>query len=274
MRTRIPPGPKEDEEKTTFYTNHGTYCYVKIPFDLKNVGATYERLVDSAFQTQLGRNLEAGGEVPRKTKKIIGGLRRRNAHCAFQELKKLVLELPTLTTPEQRKTLFVYLATSRDAVSGVLVADRKGKQTPIRYVSRTLHEAERNYAPLEKLALCLLHLSRRLCRYFEAHPIKVIMDQPVKQILNKLEASGKLAKYVVELGAYNITYIPRTAVKGQMLADFINEVPVGTRHVEVCSLVREGDLVRSTASRTEDSPEDEGAGIRCEIGFKVSSMPN
>ncbi|GJY52128.1 reverse transcriptase domain-containing protein [Tanacetum coccineum] len=165
----------------------------------------------------------------------------KEAEHAFQELKKLILEFPTLTTLEQKETLFVYLATSCDAVSGVLVADRKGKQTSIRYVSQTLHEAERNYGRLEKLALCLLHLSRRLRRYFEAHPIKVITNQPVKQILNKPEASGKLAKYVVELEAYNITYIPRTAVKGQILADFINEVPVGTRHVEVCSLAGEGD---------------------------------
>ncbi|GJS01218.1 hypothetical protein Tco_0317726 [Tanacetum coccineum] len=45
----------------------------------------------------------------------------------------------------------------------------------------------------------------------------------------------------MELGGYNITYVPRTAVKGQVLADFINEVSVGTRHEEVCSLTREGD---------------------------------
>ncbi|GJS01217.1 reverse transcriptase domain-containing protein [Tanacetum coccineum] len=50
---------KVDEEKTNFYTDQGTYCYVKMPFGLKNAGATYQRLVDSAFQTQLGRNLEA-----------------------------------------------------------------------------------------------------------------------------------------------------------------------------------------------------------------------
>nr|GEX70027.1 reverse transcriptase domain-containing protein [Tanacetum cinerariifolium] len=37
----------------------GTYCYVKMPFGLKNARATYQRLIDSAFQTQLGRNLEA-----------------------------------------------------------------------------------------------------------------------------------------------------------------------------------------------------------------------
>ncbi|GJZ16259.1 reverse transcriptase domain-containing protein [Tanacetum coccineum] len=188
--------------------------------------------------------------------------------------------MPTLTTPEQRKTLFVYLATSRDAVSGVLVAGRKGKQTPIRYVSWTLHEAERNYAPLEKLALYLLHLSRRLCRYFEAHPIKVITDQPVKQILNKLEASRKLAKYVMELRAYNITYIPRTAVKGQMLADFINEVPMGTRHVEGVgaglvlidpSGTEYTNVIRLTFSSTNNEAEYEAllAGLRIAQKMKV-----
>ncbi|GJS26523.1 reverse transcriptase domain-containing protein [Tanacetum coccineum] len=135
--------------------------------------------------------------------------------------------------------LYVYLAISKDAVSGVLMADRGGKQTPIRYVSWTLYEAERNYAPLEKLALCLLHLSRRLRRYFKAHPIKVIIDQPIRQILNKPEVSRKLTKYARELRAYNITYIPRNAVKGQVLVDFLNEIPVGTKHMEICSLAEE-----------------------------------
>ncbi|GJY02028.1 reverse transcriptase domain-containing protein [Tanacetum coccineum] len=50
---------KEDEEKTAFYTEQGTYCYTKMPFGLKNAGATYQRLVDSTFQSQIGRNLEA-----------------------------------------------------------------------------------------------------------------------------------------------------------------------------------------------------------------------
>ncbi|GKF27590.1 reverse transcriptase domain-containing protein, partial [Tanacetum coccineum] len=43
----------------TWRMYQGTYCYVKMPFDLKNAGATYQRLVDSAFQAQLGRNLKA-----------------------------------------------------------------------------------------------------------------------------------------------------------------------------------------------------------------------
>ncbi|GJT50425.1 reverse transcriptase domain-containing protein [Tanacetum coccineum] len=78
---------------------------------------------------------------------------------------------------------------------------------------------------MEKLALSLVHMTRRLRQYFEAHPVKVITDQPIKQILNKTEASGKLAKYTVELGAYNITFEPRNVVKGKVLADFITKTP-------------------------------------------------
>ncbi|GKD61752.1 reverse transcriptase domain-containing protein [Tanacetum coccineum] len=63
------------------------------------------------------------------------------AEQAFQELKKLIMELPMLTTPKLKEILYLYLASAREAVSGVLMADRGGKQTPIRYVSRTLHEA-------------------------------------------------------------------------------------------------------------------------------------
>ncbi|GJW18280.1 reverse transcriptase domain-containing protein [Tanacetum coccineum] len=49
---------EEDEEKTAFHTPHGVYCYTKMPFGLKNAGATYQRLVDKAFEKQVGRNLE------------------------------------------------------------------------------------------------------------------------------------------------------------------------------------------------------------------------
>ncbi|GJZ04234.1 reverse transcriptase domain-containing protein [Tanacetum coccineum] len=50
---------KDDEEKTAFYTDQGTYCYTKMPFGLKNTRATYQLLIDSTFQSQIARNLEA-----------------------------------------------------------------------------------------------------------------------------------------------------------------------------------------------------------------------
>nr|GEV72907.1 hypothetical protein [Tanacetum cinerariifolium] len=232
----------DDEEKTAFYTNQGTYCYTKMPFRLKNTEATYQRLVDTAFQSQIGKNLEAYVDdmvIKSNDEKVLiedidvtfDNLQRRwteSTEKAFQEMKKVIVELSLLTTPVKEETLYVYVAAETKAVSAVLLAERKGKQCPIHYVSRTLNEAERNYAMFEKLALSLLHMSRRLRRYFYAHPIKVITEQPLKQILNKAQASGKLAKYSVELGAYNISYEPRNAMKGQVLANFLSEAPVGT----------------------------------------------
>ena len=49
---------KSDEDKTAFHTEKGTYCYIKMPFGLRNAGATYQRLADKVFEAQIGRNIE------------------------------------------------------------------------------------------------------------------------------------------------------------------------------------------------------------------------
>ena len=48
----------DDQEKTSFITECGTYCYKVMPFGLKNAGATYQRLVNKMFSKQLGRTME------------------------------------------------------------------------------------------------------------------------------------------------------------------------------------------------------------------------
>ena len=49
---------EEDQEKTTFITIQGLYCYKVMPFGLKSAGATYQRLVNKMFSKQIGRNME------------------------------------------------------------------------------------------------------------------------------------------------------------------------------------------------------------------------
>ncbi|GKA62140.1 reverse transcriptase domain-containing protein [Tanacetum coccineum] len=147
-------------------------------------------------------------------------------------MKGLIISLPSLTPPFPKETLYAYLAVANEAVSAVLLTDRNGRQCPVQYVSRTLNDAEKNYSPLEKLALSLVNMTRRLRRYFEAHPVKVITDQPIKNILSRTEASGKLAKYAVEIGTYKISFLPRNAIKGQVLADFLSDAPDGEAEEE------------------------------------------
>nr|XP_018677261.1 PREDICTED: uncharacterized protein LOC108951976 [Musa acuminata subsp. malaccensis] len=48
----------QDQEDTAFVTHIGAYCYKVMPFDLKNVGVTYQRMVNKLFKHQLGRNME------------------------------------------------------------------------------------------------------------------------------------------------------------------------------------------------------------------------
>ncbi|GJT05908.1 hypothetical protein Tco_0840370 [Tanacetum coccineum] len=55
---------EEDEKKTAFHTSQGVYCYTKMPFSLKIVRATYQRLVNKAFERQIGQNLEQEKQLP------------------------------------------------------------------------------------------------------------------------------------------------------------------------------------------------------------------
>ena len=47
-----------DQEKTSFVTNQGLFCYKVMPFGLKNAGATYKRLMNKMFTQQIGRNVQ------------------------------------------------------------------------------------------------------------------------------------------------------------------------------------------------------------------------
>ncbi|GJV81801.1 reverse transcriptase domain-containing protein [Tanacetum coccineum] len=142
-------------------------------------------------------------------------------HEAFNRLK----ELPMLTAPEEQEELIVYLAASKEAVSAVLMTKREARQMPIYFVSRALRGPEVNYTAMEKLVLALVHASKRLRRYFQAHPITVITDQPIKNILSNPEVAGRMQKWSIQLGEFGIHYRPRVSVKGQVLADFIVERP-------------------------------------------------
>ena len=76
---------------------------------------------------------------------------------------------------------------------------------------------------MEKLAFALITASKNLRHYFQAHVINVMTDHPLKKVMNKLEAAGRLIQWAIELSEFDIRYQPRNAIKAQALADFITE---------------------------------------------------
>ncbi|GJU66245.1 reverse transcriptase domain-containing protein [Tanacetum coccineum] len=352
---------KEDEEKTAFYTEQGTYCYTKMSFGLKNAGATYQRLVDSTFQNQIGRNLEAyvddmvikskeekslladiaetfeslktinmklnpkkcsfGVEEgkflgymvtsegiranPKKTRAIsdlqspktlkemqslsgklaslnrflaksaeralpffntLKNITKENKHEyrwtpeaeeAFQQMKRLIMSLPSLTPPFPKETLYAYLAVSKEAVSAVLLTDRNGRQCPVQYKADGL----------SKLATVPFHhLTKEILvkvlseRSTEVQEVQTIVEEegknwmtPITKFLeegivssNKNEARAlraKIGQYTMESGVlFKKGYlIPMLRCVGPLQANYvIREIHMGScgMHVGPRAVVR------------------------------------
>ncbi|KAJ1698478.1 hypothetical protein LUZ63_006990 [Rhynchospora breviuscula] len=278
----------EDEEKTSFLTKRGIYCYKVMPFGLKNAGAEYQRMVNKLFQEELGKvmedyiddmvvkscsgtehveHLERGIEVhPSKCQAIMGmeapktvkGVQeltgriaalsrfisksaevcqpffqtiRKNkkfqwtTECqqAFEKIKEYLATPSIISRPVSGEVLYLYVAASDIAVSGVLIRVEEGKQKPVYFVSRVLRDAEIRYPPVEKAAFAVMIASRKLKPYFQTHPIKMLTDLPFQRILGQLDVAGRLLKWAVELSEYDVSFEPRTAYKGQVLADFVVE---------------------------------------------------
>ena len=68
------------------------------------------------------------------------------------------------------------------------------------YISKRLVDAETRYPEMEKLALALVIAAIKLRLYFHSHPVRVIANYPLRQVLQKLDASGRLLKWTIELG--------------------------------------------------------------------------
>ena len=76
---------------------------------------------------------------------------------------------------------------------------------------------------MEKLAFSLVRAARKLKPYLQAHVINVLIDQPLKKAMNKLEAAGWLIQWAVELSEFDVWYRPREVIKTQVLSEFIVE---------------------------------------------------
>ena len=142
---------------------------------------------------------------------------------AFQQLKEYLSRPPIMSSPEVDEVLFAYLAIASYAIRFVLIRVDSGIQRPVYYMSKSLHETEVRYLPLEKAILAVVHAIRKLSHYFQAHTVVVLTQFPLKSILRSADYTGRIAKWGTILGAFDIKYMPRTSVKCQVLGNLVAE---------------------------------------------------
>jgi hypothetical protein len=128
-----------------------------------------------------------------------------------------------LSNPELAEPLFLYLAISERAISAVLICIKDTIQCPVYYTSKTMMDAETRYLLLEKVSLALVTAAKKLPQYFQAHTIYVVTQYQIQAMFQKSEFTGRISKWGAKLGALDVKYLQRTAIKGQILADFVAE---------------------------------------------------
>ena len=88
----------------------------------------------------------------------------------------------------------MYLAVSVTAVSTALIREENKKQLSVYYISQAFQGVEAKYPRIEKMAFALIVASRKIHPYFQENPILLMMDQPIKKSMNKLDATGRMVQ--------------------------------------------------------------------------------
>ena len=113
---------------------------------------------------------------------------------AFQQLKDYLARPPIMSSPELDEVLFAYIAVAPYAISLVLIRVDNGVQQPVYYVSKSLHEVEVRYLPLEKAILAVVLGTHKLPHYFQAHTVVILTQLLLKTILQSADYTGRIAK--------------------------------------------------------------------------------
>ena len=125
---------------------------------------------------------------------------------AFQELKHYLSNPPLLSSSKEGEDLFLYSAVSKTVVSAALIREENKIQHPMYYISQAFQGTEARYLRIEKITFALIVASRKFRPYFQANPIVVMTDQPIKKAMNKLEAARQMVQWAIELSQFDIEY--------------------------------------------------------------------
>jgi ribonuclease HI len=131
--------------------------------------------------------------------------------------------------PALGEALLIYIATTTQVVSTAIVVERREEghalpvQRPVYFISEVLSETKARYPHIQKVLYAVILIRRKLRHYFESHPVTVVSSFPQGEIIQCREASGRIAKWAVELMGETLSFAPRKAIKSQVLADFLAE---------------------------------------------------
>jgi hypothetical protein len=151
------------------------------------------------------------------------------AEEALGNLKALLTNAPILVPPAAGEALLIYVAATTQVVSAAIVVERREEGhtlpvlRPVYFISEVLSETKIRYPQVQKLLYAVILMRRKLRHYFESHPVTVVSSFPLGEIIQCREASGRIAKWAVEIMGKTISFAPRKAIKSQVLADFVAE---------------------------------------------------
>ncbi|KAK1631607.1 hypothetical protein QYE76_005922 [Lolium multiflorum] len=194
-----------------------------IPQDLKDVQKFTGSLASlSRFISRLGEKALPLYALMKKFDKFVW---TPQADATFKELKTMLATAPILASPLEREPMLLYIAATNRVVSVVVVVEREeeGKtvQRPVYYLSEVLSLSKQNYPHFQKMTYGVFMAATKLKHYFEEHPMKVVSEAPISDIMCNKDASGRIAKWAIQISPYVPVYERRDAIKSQALADFL-----------------------------------------------------